>query len=140
LPEGFFGLVRDGVQVGDFNAFMGMLDGIDYNIWAMKEPNYVMKMMSCSGPLQSDENCKEAKRTWIEDGVEVARRFCYPCPVDWHFKFRHAVDDHNNLRHTLPSIEDSRRTMLWEVQVFSFILAVCEVNALLAMRYFNYTK
>ena len=52
---------EDGVQVGDFNAVTERLDGIDYNIWAMKEPNYVMKIMSSSGPLQSDENYKEAK-------------------------------------------------------------------------------
>ena len=65
-----------------------------------------------------------------EDGVKVACRFRYPFPVDWHFKYRHAVNDHNNLRHALPS----------EVRVFSFILAVCEVNAFLEMRYFNYAK
>jgi hypothetical protein len=45
----------DGVQAGDFNAVTGRLDRIDYNIWAMKEPNYVMKMMSCSGPLRSEK-------------------------------------------------------------------------------------
>jgi hypothetical protein len=97
----------DGVQVGNFNAVMGRWDGIDYNVWVMKEPDYIMKMMSCSGPLRSDENCKEAKRTWMENGVKVACRFHYPCPIDWHFKYRHAVDDHNNLRHALPLIKDS---------------------------------
>jgi hypothetical protein len=33
---------EDGVQVGDFSAVTGRLDGIDYNTWAMKEPNYVI--------------------------------------------------------------------------------------------------
>ena len=52
---------EDGVQVGDFDAVMGRLDGIDYNIWALKEPDYVTKMMSCGWPLRSVENCKMAK-------------------------------------------------------------------------------
>jgi len=131
---------QDGVQVGDFNAVTGRLDGIDYNIWAMKEPDYVMKMMTSGGPLLSNDSCKEASRTWVEDGIEMSRRFRYACPFDWHFKYRHAVDDHNNLRHALPSVEDSWRTMRWEVRVFSFILAVCEVNAYLALKYFSYSK
>ena len=45
----------DGIQVSDFNAVTGRLDGIDYNIWVMKDPDYVMKLMSCGGPLLSKE-------------------------------------------------------------------------------------
>jgi hypothetical protein len=48
------------------------------------------------------------------------------------------VDDHNNLRHALQSIEDSWVTKRWEVRVFLFILAITEVNAFLAIRYFTF--
>ena len=77
-------------------------------------------------------------RRWVENGVEVVKEFVYKLPFDWHFRYRHAVDDHNNLRHGLPSIEDTWITQRWEVSVFAFILAVCEVNAFLVVRYFQH--
>ncbi len=47
----------EGVDVRDFNTILGTMYGTSYNIWAMKEPDYVMKMMACGGnPLVF--NCK----------------------------------------------------------------------------------
>ena len=60
-------------------------------------------------------------------------RFAYTQPFDHHFRYRHAVDDHNNLRHSLPSWEDTWVTRHWELHVFAFILAVCEIIAYLAV-------
>ena len=93
-------------------------------------------MMATGGALLADENCKEATRSWMENGVAKSKKFNYAKPFDWHFKYRHAVDDHNNLRHALPSIEDGWRTIRWENRVFSFVLAVSEINAYLFLRYF----
>ena len=76
----------DGVNVGDYHAFSRTMDGIPYNIWGMKEPGYVMKMMACGGILKVWEHCKETSGKWIEGGVEVFKQFCYACPLDWHFK------------------------------------------------------
>jgi hypothetical protein len=126
------------MDVGDTDAVSGTLDGVPYNIWGMKEPDYVMKMMATGGALLADDTCKEAARTWKEGGVEKSKKFNYTKPIDWHFKYRHAVDDHNNLRHGLPAIEDSWRTVRWENRVFSFLLAVCEINSYLFLRYFKY--
>ena len=53
-----------------------------------------------------------------------------------HFRYRHVVDDHNNLRHAVPSIEGCWGTRRWANRVFSFVLAVSEVNTYLAFRYF----
>ena len=64
------------------------------------------------------------------------KSFQFPLPYDWHYKYHHAVDDHNNLRHSLPSIEHTITTTRWEMGVFSFVLAVSEVNAFLAYRFF----
>ena len=64
-----------------------------------------------------------------ENGENVVKKFKYKLPFDWHFRYRHAVDDHNNLRHSLPSIEDTWVTYRWEFQVFYFISAISEVNA-----------
>ena len=72
----------------------------------------------------------------MENGAAKSKKFQYTKPFDWHFKYRHAVDDHNNLHHALPSIEDGWRTIRWENRVFSFVLAVCEINAYLFLQYF----
>ncbi len=91
-----------------------------------------MKIMATGGALFSDESCRGTMREWEGNSSE----FQYTLPFDWHFRFRHAVDDHNNLRHKLPSVEDSWITDRWPSRVFSFILAVCEVNAFLMLRFF----
>ena len=64
---------EDGVQVGEFNAISGTMDGVPYNLWAMKEPDYVMKMMACGGLLQALDLCKETVRKWKENGLKVVR-------------------------------------------------------------------
>lgn len=57
-------------------------------------------------------------------------------PFSLHFQYRHAVDDHNNLRHAVPSIEETWVTTRWALRVFQFVLAVTEVNIFLALRFF----
>ena len=42
-----------------------------------------------------------------------------------------SVEDCNNLRHALPSIEDTWLTYWWEFRLFAFILAISDVNAFL---------
>jgi hypothetical protein len=129
-------LYFDGKEVGSIDAVAGTLDGIPYNIWCMKEPDYVMRMMATGRALLADDNCKEVTRNWIKSGAEKTKKFQYTKLFDWHFNYRHAVDDHNNLRHALLSIKDGWRTIQWETRVFSFVLAVCEINAYLFLRYF----
>ena len=46
------------------------------------------------------------------------------------------VDDHNNLHHAMPSVEESWVTKRSECRVLAFILAILEVNAFLALRHF----
>ena len=53
-----------------------------------------------------------------------------------HFWGRHMIDDHNNQRHSVPSIENSWVTHRWADRVFSFLLAITEVNAYNCFRYF----
>ena len=111
---------EEGVKVGDTDAIQGTMDGVIYNLWGMKEPDYVMRMMATSGALLSDDTCWTMTRTWVKNGLDVVRTFTYLFPFDWHFRFRHAINNHNNLRHTLPSIEDTWLTRRWEVRVFLF--------------------
>jgi hypothetical protein len=130
----------DGVDVGDNHAIVGTMDGLAYNLWGMKEPDYVMRMMASGGPLAAYETCKEAVHKWTEGGIEVVRRIRYAFPFDGHFRYPHVINDHNNLRHGLPSVEDSSTTQRWEIQVFTFVLAISEVNAFMALQYITFTK
>ncbi len=127
---------RPEVKVGNVDAITGTLDGFPYFLWGMKEPDYVMHMMAMGGPLGLDDKCKMAKQKWSEVNGEVETEFKYTCSFDWHFRFRHAVDDHNNLRHALPSVEETWITKWWECRVFEFILGILEVNAFLVLRHF----
>ena len=68
----------------------------------------------------------------------MAKKFKYKLQFDWHFCYFHAVDDHNNLRHSLTSIENTWVTDQWECRVFAFILAISEVNVFLIICYFVY--
>ena len=90
------------MKVGDSLAITRKLDDEEYFFWALKEPSYIIKMMATGGPLLANDSCGEQKRRWTEGGVERVGKFRFPCPYDWHYKFPHAVDDHNNLRHAFP--------------------------------------
>ena len=54
----------------------------------------------------------------------------------WYFFGRHAVDDHNNLRQGVFSIEDSMGTKDWWFRQFSFVFALVVINSLLAYNWF----
>ena len=73
-------------------------------------------------------------------GQRAKQLFKYTCTFDWNFWYRHAMDDHNNLCHLLPSIEDSWVTQRWETRVFAFLFAITKVNAFLCLRYFTFGK
>ena len=66
----------------------------------------------------------------------MTKKFRYTEPFANYFLFCHAVDDHNNLQHSLPSIEGTWVTHCWPVRVFSFLLAISEINTYLALKYF----
>ena len=68
---------KDRVDVGDCHAIAGTQDWMIYNLWGMKEPDYVMRMMTMGGPLTAFESCKETVRQWIDGGVEVVCWFRY---------------------------------------------------------------
>ena len=55
---------RPEVNAGDVDAVSGTQDGMPYNLWGMKEPDYVMRMMATGGPNSADNSCKRTTRTW----------------------------------------------------------------------------
>ncbi|KAG7350891.1 transposase IS4 [Nitzschia inconspicua] len=91
-----------------------------------------MKLMSTYGSPIPLRDAKE-KRRRVDGEVKT---FKYTETFENHYRYRHAVDDHNNLRHSDISLEETWVTHRWENRAFAFILAITEVNAYLAMRYF----
>ena len=123
-------------QVGECDSLQGTLDAVPYDVFSMKEPDYIMKLMSTYRVITVPKNQRISKRTWKENGETKNITFQYTEPFANHFNYRHAVDDHNNLRHGLPSIESTMLTHNWPIRVFSFILSVTEVNIYKAFMYF----
>ena len=110
--------------VGSSGALQGVLGGVPFSVIFMKEPDYVMKIMSSFGTLEPNNPARMTSR--IADGNTI--RFPYPEMVDNHFVYRHLVDDHNNRRHKPISIEETWGTMSWPQRVFAYLLATTEVN------------
>ena len=91
-------------EVGETDSIQGTVDHIIYNLWEMKDPNYVMRIMTTGGCLLEDDTWKENVRVRKENGEDVVKKIKYKIPFDWNFHYRHAVNDHNNLSHALQSI------------------------------------
>ena len=90
------------IYVEDTYSIKGTVDYVIYNLWGMKEPNYVMRMMATGGRLLADETCKETVRRWKENREDVAKKFRYKLSFNGHFHYLHAVDVYNNIRNSLP--------------------------------------
>ena len=115
------------------------MDEVPFHVYAMKEPDYVMSLMSMYGT-----NLRSGKETcceWVDsDRTKKTTKFNYPEVVGNHFLYRHSVDDHNNKQHSPISLEVVWGTKYWPNCVFSFLLAVTEVNVNLAAQYFGGMK
>jgi len=123
-------------EVGSADALRGSLDNIDFHVFAMKEPDYTMMLMSTYG-TNNRESGKESKRQWKDDGGHQREViFRYPEVVHNHYKYRHYIDDHNSKRHQPISLEVIWATARWSCRVFAFLLAVTEVNMFLCDNFF----
>ena len=95
------------VEVVETDTIQVTVDAVIYNLWLMKEANYVMRMMDTGGRLLADYACKGNVRRWKENREDVVKKFKTKLSFDRNFHCLHTVNDHNNLRHALPSIEDT---------------------------------
>ena len=124
-------------EVGQTDSLPGTLDGTNFKVFCMKEEDYVMKLMATYGALRSVDEGATQRSVTRRSGIRENVSFKYTEPFFNHFKFRHQVDDHNNNRHSPISLEESINTKDWKIRVFTFILAVVEVNARLAYQFFT---
>ena len=52
------------VDVGGTYYIQGTVYVVIYNLWGVKEPNYVMRMMATGGRMLEYDTCKETVRRW----------------------------------------------------------------------------
>ena len=115
-------------KVSDVDAWPGMLDSVPFYVFSMKEPDYIMSIMSTYGTLNESEN--STKRIYKnENGQEVTTEFFYTEVFNNHFQYRHVVDDNNNNRMQPISIEETWATKDWNHRPYAYAIGVSMVNA-----------
>jgi len=62
------------LSVGTCDAWRGSLDGVDFHDFCMKEPTYVMMLMSTYGTLHPMGHIKHW--SWVENGLSHSSSFC----------------------------------------------------------------
>jgi hypothetical protein len=113
-------------QVGEADAINGMLDNTPFHLFAMKEPEYTMILMSTYGTLAVLGNIKKCHV--MVNGTKQVKSFRYPEVVHNHYAYRDVIDNHNSQRMAPISMEETWMTTRWPNRVFCFLLAVSVVN------------
>jgi hypothetical protein len=94
---------HDARQPGFTDRLPGTWNSIPFDIFAMKEPDYVLMMMSTYGALIEDPREKVSHRTMANDDAGGGRQthitFKYKEVIGNHYQYRGSVDEHNSKRH-----------------------------------------
>ena len=98
-------------DVGDADAIKDTMDAIPFYIHAMKEPDYVMMLMSTYGALLSMGETK--KQHFTVDGVKKVAEFKYPEIINNHYTFQDMINNHNSFWMHPISMEETWMTMRW---------------------------
>jgi len=99
---------------------------VKFNIFAMKEPDYIMSVMSTYGTC--DQTGKENKCEYKKDGTMLHATFLYPEVITNHFTFQDSVDANNRDRMFPIALKETWKTCHWPCHIFQFFLAVTDVN------------
>ena len=120
------------LEVGTVDAMKGSLDGVNVQVHCLKEPEYVMMLMSSYGTLEKVGD--EKSRIWSEgNNITKETTIKYPELVYFHFQYRDAVDAHNSSRMFPVALKETWKTQRWPCRVLSFLLAITEVNCRLVL-------
>ena len=123
-------------DIGSVDCLSGTLNNVPFGVYCMKESKYVMSLMSTYGTLEEIADGATIRRIENNNAPPTTIRFNYTELFYKHFKYRHAVDDHNNNRHQPVSLEQIWATQRWSNRVFAFFLAITEVNIKYCCEYF----
>ena len=106
-------------DVGHASRLPGMIDSTKFDVFAMKNPDYTMMIMSSYSCLPSKSGQKES----VRDDEETMRKFKYTETVANYFDYHGAVDFHNAKRHGGGtnhgiSIDEICQTTNWTLRFF----------------------
>ena len=88
------------------------MEEVPFHVYAMKEPDYLMSLMSMYGTNQ--QSGKETTHEWVDgSGNSQKTTFNYPELMGTHFLYHHSVDDHNNKQRSPISLEDVWAMKYW---------------------------
>ena len=121
-------------EVGFSNTKKGVLNGVPFHLYVIKEPDYTMLIMSTYG--MNATVGEEKKRHYNKDGQKNVTMFVYPEVVHNHYCYRDVIDNHNFARMHPISIEETWMTTHWPNRVFCFLLALTIVYVQNAGCYF----
>ena len=115
-------------MIGDVDCLPGEHNGTKFNIFCLREPDYVTMLMAMFGSgLSAGEDAKVTRT--IEGTTRVTFELAEPFHL--YYKYRGVVDVHNARRHSPISVEETWATKTWEHRVLAFVIAICEVNTYL---------
>ena len=106
---------------------------MNFHIVGMKEPDYVMMIMTTYGTLAE---FGDKKRHYMVNRVKHVTMFRYPDVVYNPYRYRDVIDNHNSFGMHLLSMEETWMTMHWSNRVFCFLLAITMVNVQNPATYF----
>ena len=124
----------DNKDVGDVDTIKGTMDGVRFHMHAMKEPDYIMMLMSTYGITLRMGVTKRWHYT--VDGIKKGVEFQYPGIVHNHYKICDMIDNHNSFWIHPISIEETWMTVRWANHMFCFLLTITIVNKQNAAVYF----
>ena len=84
-------------DVGDVDAITYIIYGKSYHIMSLKDPDYVMLVMTTYGTLENSEGSDTYQRYKRSGGEVVIKWFSYREVFGNHFFYRHQFDNNNKL-------------------------------------------
>jgi Transposase IS4 len=117
--------------VGSADAVCGTLEGVPFNVTCVNDVDYINIMMATYGTMTTGVS---NNRRRLEDGSTA--NYLFPEVLANHKTYKAMVDCHNARRHSPLSFEERWATKVWPNRVFAFLLAITEVNVMLAEKYF----
>ena len=107
----------DNKDVGDIDAIKVTMDGVPFHIQSMKDPDYIMMLISTYGMTLRMGVTK--RRHYTVERVKKVVEFQYPEIVHYHYKFHDMIDNHNSFwMHPISMVE----TWMTMRHMFCFLL------------------
>ena len=123
--------------MGDAGSWAGTLDNIPFHVYAMKDWDYIMSLISMYGTNDHDKG-KETWHDWKEGATMKSVTFKYPEVIHNHLCSDMLwMTNHNGQQHSPISLEVVWATKRWADMVFAFLLSITEVNCFLAQLHFT---